>query len=347
MNRRFAMPIIGGKLKIRTMLSRVVVGSGTIALASGAFLGSAGPAQAAADTTITSGIAALYDPQAAVIKKVKSFQQPYLEGSMRGGIGTWVSLYNIHFESGAKTTIQWYRNNKAIQGGTGLSHKLVAADGGTTLHAVVTGKKPGYASTSVKAGPLAISFRLVLGGKPMISPAAGNPVVGTTYSASTAYSQTLVYDQPNRFTYQWKRNGEAIRGATNATYRASSADVGKKLSVTVKAYAHGFTTPATNTSDSTGIVVKGFRHSSTVLKLRGTAKVGGTMTVSTGLWLSGAKFSYQWEPVGGTDTPAPSASPSFKIPDTYSGTVIAVRVTAMKDGYLYTAQSGNSPLITR
>jgi hypothetical protein len=45
--------------------------------------------------------------------------------------------------------------------------------------------------------------------------------------------------------YQWKRNGSAIKGATKRTYKLSKADKGKKLSVTATAKRYGYTTGST------------------------------------------------------------------------------------------------------
>ncbi len=42
--------------------------------------------------------------------------------------------------------------------------------------------------------------------------------------------------------YQWKRNGKAIKGATKVKYKLAKADKGKKLSVTATAKRYGYTT---------------------------------------------------------------------------------------------------------
>jgi len=58
---------------------------------------------------------------------------------------------------------------------------------------------------------------------------SGKAAVGQTLTASPgAWSP-----RPAGFRYQWSRSGKAITGATARTYRATAADVGKTLSVTV------------------------------------------------------------------------------------------------------------------
>lgn len=48
--------------------------------------------------------------------------------------------------------------------------------------------------------------------------------------------------------FQWKRNGAAIKGATKSTYKLVSADKGKKLSVTATAKRYGYTTGSVTSS---------------------------------------------------------------------------------------------------
>jgi len=51
--------------------------------------------------------------------------------------------------------------------------------------------------------------------------------------------------------FQWKRNGVAIKGATKSTYKLVSADRGKKISVTATARRYGYTTgSATSAAES-------------------------------------------------------------------------------------------------
>ncbi|PYY37833.1 hypothetical protein DEJ16_05725 [Curtobacterium sp. MCJR17_055] len=47
------------------------------------------------------------------------------------------------------------------------------------------------------------------------------------------------------FTYKWSRDGKSIPGATKATYKTTSKDVGERLKVTVTAKKTGYTTGTT------------------------------------------------------------------------------------------------------
>lgn len=66
---------------------------------------------------------------------------------------------------------------------------------------------------------------------------SGDPYVGSTLTANVGVTG---YPTPS-LTYQWKRDGGDISGATSSTYEAVEADDGTDLTVTVT---------ATNTEDS-------------------------------------------------------------------------------------------------
>ena len=130
--------------------------------------------------------------------------------------------------------------------------------------------------------------------------------------------------------YQWYRSGAAIIGATAVTYKPTSADVGKALTVKVTAYKTGYTT-AVKTSAATAAVVKGSLVGPTP-KITGTAKVGSTLTANLGIWSpSTISPRYQWYRSGAAITGATSAA--YKPTSADVGKAMTVRVTAYKTGY--------------
>ena len=54
-------------------------------------------------------------------------------------------------------------------------------------------------------------------------------------------------------TYQWKRNGVAITGATAATYKLVAADAGKRITVTVIGRKSGYRTVAKTSAQTATI----------------------------------------------------------------------------------------------
>ncbi|MEV7769137.1 hypothetical protein AB0O24_14580, partial [Microbacterium sp. NPDC086615] len=140
-------------------------------------------------------------------------------GTLFGVVGTWGP-------QPSKLTYQWTRNGVAIPGATSTAYLVTAEDRGAQLRFTVTGSKAGY--TTVKR----VSSTQVVPGVFSSVPApriSGTVEIGKTVTASTGTWAPA----PDSFSYQWKRNGAAIIGATSKTYAITQADAGAKLTVTV------------------------------------------------------------------------------------------------------------------
>jgi len=109
------------------------------------------------------------------------------------------------------------------------------------------------------------------------------PKISNASVGKTATVSTKVVSPKAKFTYQWLRNGKAIKGATKKSYKVKKSDLGKKLSVKIKAKQSGF-----SSSSATSSKVKVGKLSPSVsLKLAKTsikrsAKAKATITVKLG-----------------------------------------------------------------
>ncbi|RIJ76680.1 hypothetical protein D1871_11460 [Nakamurella silvestris] len=137
---------------------------------------------------------------------------------------------------------------------SGYSGPVLAPDGS----AIATSEPDGI---WIKTRPRECSYPGALkirgGSEPFWSPAAVQPlpkkfansklpaVTGTAKAGKkVAASPGRWSPTPSKFSYQWKRSGKAISGATSRIYTVKSADRGKTLSVTVTATRAGYITKA-------------------------------------------------------------------------------------------------------
>ncbi len=133
--------------------------------------------------------------------------------------------------TGTALSYQWRKNGSAISGATAVSYTTPATtsgDNGATFDVVVT-NNPG---TSVTSSPATLT---VTGGSPVAPAITAQPASVTVTAPGTAtFSVSASGTSP--FTYQWRKNGSNISGATAASYTTpatSVADSGATFSVVV------------------------------------------------------------------------------------------------------------------
>ena len=149
------------------------------------------------------------------------------------------------WDAGVSITYQWFREGAAISGASTSTYVLVPGDVGKKLTVRVTGGKAGFVSVSNTSSQ-------VVGAAASLVKTSVPTVSGTAKTGSTLTAVPGVWDAGVSFTYQWLRGGAAISGANKASYKLSSADKGKKISVKVTGLKDGFT-PVTFESKSQNI----------------------------------------------------------------------------------------------
>ena len=128
---------------------------------------------------------------------------------------------------------------------------------------------------------------------------------------------------PSKYTYQWKRNGKAIKKATKARYKLTKSDAGKKITVTVTASRSGYT-KAAKTSKS--VSVAAHNRKKPTIKKKPAARVGKTLKVTKGTWTGKPKLSYQW--YRGSKKIKGATKTKYKITRADRGKKLRVKVTA-------------------
>jgi hypothetical protein len=136
--------------------------------------------------------------------------------------GTWTGAPAPTF------TYSWYRSGVEIPGATGRTYKLTAEDLGKKIVGKVT-------ATNEKGSKSVKTAFVKAGSKPV---AAERPVITGTAAVkgklTVSKGTWTVFPKPT-YTYQWFRNGNAIAGATKASYKVVAADAGRKLTAKVTA----------------------------------------------------------------------------------------------------------------
>lgn len=135
------------------------------------------------------------------------------------------------------TSHQWLRDGKTIKGATKNKYILAPADLGKKISIKVTYKRSDYldlAKTSSATPKLAVG-KFAVTKAPKIS---GKQQVGSTLKASTGTWPA----KPIKYSYRWHRNGVPISKETKPTYKVTSRDRGKVLSVKVTRSRAGYTT---------------------------------------------------------------------------------------------------------
>ncbi|MET0303310.1 MAG: hypothetical protein ABW040_04605 [Microbacteriaceae bacterium] len=220
-------------------------------------------------------------------------------------------------------TFQWSRSGVPIPDATEATYALVTADAGHRITVTATGDVRGYAAASATSAPTVV----VTGGAltaptPVIS---GAPRAGSVLTAKPGVwgpgAVTL--------TYQWKRNGAAIAGATKSTYTVAKGDAATKITVTVTGTRTGFTTASTT---SAALTVERALTATPRPTVSGTARVGSTLTAKPGTWSPApVTLKYQWSR-GGTAIPGATKA-TYKLVTADAGAKITVRVTGSRSGY--------------
>ncbi|MEU8758673.1 Ig-like domain-containing protein [Streptomyces sp. NPDC048659] len=148
----------------------------------------------------------------------------------------------VAFGGAASVSYAWLRDGVPVAGATGRTRALVAADQPHRVGCRAKAVNTTGSTLSTSPAPL-----VALGPAPRN---ATKPSITGTHKAG--YRQTAKAGgwtpAATTYTYVWKRDGRVIGGATRATYTATRADRGHRLTVTVTAarpgYAKGTATSA-------------------------------------------------------------------------------------------------------
>ena len=150
--------------------------------------------------------------------------------------GTWTPAPSFSY--------RWKRDGAPISGAVTSQYKLTTADRGKKITLTVTGSRTKYAPTAKTSAPLYI---------PKVFTKTVTPTItGTGRAGYTLAAHRGTWSPTATYSYQWYRSGVKITGATKSTYKLTSSDKGKKITVKVTGKRTGYTT-VTKTSAAKSI----------------------------------------------------------------------------------------------
>lgn len=228
---------------------------------------------------------------------------------------------------------QWLRNGNPITGATGTTYKVTASDRGARLSVSVTGVKPHYTTitrTSTQTGT--VQDAAVRAGSPTIT---GTPRVGLTLKALPGGNWSPT---PEKYTYQWVRDGVALQGETGTSYELTGADLGKKISVKVTGHKAGYASATAASAVAAAIASGTLAWSKPTIA--GSGVVGKTLNTDPGAWTNGVTLSYQWFRSGTTISGATRSA--YVVTASDLGESLVVKVTGKRHAYNTVTSASNA-----
>lgn len=129
---------------------------------------------------------------------------------------------------------QWLRGSTSIAGETSQTYVIQAADVGSTIAVRVTASEAGYGDTVItSASTSLVPGQTLSTDTPSIT---GTATAGSSLTVAAGAGWTA----GTNFSYKWLRGGQAISGATSASYTLQQADIGSLLTIQVTGSQLGY-----------------------------------------------------------------------------------------------------------
>jgi len=153
-----------------------------------------------------------------------------------------------------RLTYTWLADGIKIKKATSASYVLTSREVGKSISLRVVGSRESYVTTTRDSDPT----EAVSAGQAFA--AVSTPTLtGTATVGQVLGSEVVPWSAPGQivmYYYQWLRSGKVIKGATEFTYRLTSKDAGKTMSVRWTGWAPTYLTTV-RTSLSTAPVTRG------------------------------------------------------------------------------------------
>jgi hypothetical protein len=188
-----------------------------------------------------------------------------------------------------------------------------------------------YASATIQIDTVAGTWTQVYPDPNALPPsvASGARLTGTV-KVGSVLTCDVSFTNADSVTFQWKRSGKVIGGATARKYLLTSADYNHPVGCSAKGTnVNGSTTSNSPTKKvALGPALKNTKAPT----IAGTPKVGKTLTCKVGAWSPAASsYSYQWK--RNSNKIKGATKNKYKLTSKDKGKSISCTVTAKRPGY--------------
>lgn len=223
--------------------------------------------------------------------------EPVIQG--RTTVGEILSVDATGWPPQTMLEYQWSRNNEPVPGAIASTYALTAEDVHKSMRVTLVARHPDYTTVehSIQRSTNVLPGRLV-STKPAIR---GNTWVGATLTADIGS-----WSPGAQLEYRWytgidSGSIQAFLGRGKTLVVPPKAE-GSRIYVEVEGFAPGYEGYDYYEADPTDYVTAPPIASATP-SVKGTVAVGRTVSVATGSWTPGARFTYEWavdgEPIAG------------------------------------------------
>ena len=223
------------------------------------------------------------------------------------------------------TTYQWLANGDPVAGATGTSYTPTPDDLRKNIAVRVTVKQRGYDdAVATSVATLGVAPGTFLNTVPP-------SITGTAQVGVPLTAEKGSWTPKPEIAYQWLVDGVTVPGATDRTFTPRPEDLGKKVTVEVRASRPGYLAAAV-ASPATAAVLPGVIHNQKAPVVSGHAVVGRTLRTTDGTWsITPDEIRYQW--YAGSSAITGATGPAYRPTAAEAGQRIHVVVTARSAGY--------------
>ena len=209
--------------------------------------------------------------------------------------GTSVIFTAVPTNGGSTPAYQWRNNGNNINGATSSTYTSSTLANGDIISVVLTSALTCVTAATATSTPITMTVNSAVTPSVQISSASGSTICAGQNVSFTATPA----NGGNSPTYQWKKNGNNINGATGATYSSSALVNGDVITVVMTSNAACATTStATSNALTMSIVSNGVPAVSISANPGNTICAGQSVTFTASPVNGGTNPSYQWKKNG-------------------------------------------------